>query len=212
MEISDDPPGINLLNKVYDIPIYDAQGSSRSFGTLFDPEYATHERQLIIFVRHFFCPACQAYVKAVSEGISMQEYFGIPIPTAIYIISCGQPDLIRHYKSFTGCPYPIFTDPTRRTFKLMGMNTSLDIGKERPEYMKDLSIMASSKGLVKTLKKSLQDSNGLRKRDLFRGGHMMQVGGEFLFEDGEVIWCNRMKNYRSHAEVKVLRTLLQLDQ
>jgi hypothetical protein len=78
--------------------------------------------------------------------------------------------------------------------------------------MKDISPLAWINGQATTIRKSLKDPNGIRKRDVFRGGNPMQIGGEFLFEDGKVIWCHRMKHYRNHAEVKVVRKLLELDE
>lgn len=210
--VSDKCPDRATLAAVYDIPIYSADGSGRPFGSVFDPLYATHQRQLVLFVRHFYCGACQAYLRTLTDSITMQEYFSIPTPTSIIIIGCGEPDLIPQYKKFTNCPFPIFADPNRQLFKKLGMTVSLNIGNERPEYMKDISAPAWLAGQVTTIRKSLKDPEGIRKRDIFRGGNPMQIGGEFLFDDGEAVWCHRMKNYRNHAEVTKLRKLLELDE
>ena len=54
---------------------------------------------------------------------------------------------------------------------------------------------------------------GLRKRvstEGLRSGPIFQVGGEFLFEQGNLIWCHRMKGMRSHTEVKTLRRVLDI--
>lgn len=210
--VSDECPDRATLAAVQDIPLYNAEGVATPFGSFYDPTTATHQRQLLIFVRHFYCGACQAYLQALTQSITMREYFSIPTPTNIIIIGCGQPDLIPHYKTFTNCPFPMFADPSRQLFKKLGMTVSANIGSSRPEYMKDISPAAWAAGQVKTIKTSLKDPEGIRKRDILRGGNPMQIGGEFLFEDGRVIWCHRMKNYRNHAEIKVLRKLLELDE
>ncbi|KAI5357318.1 Putative peroxiredoxin-like 2A/B/C, Thioredoxin-like superfamily [Septoria linicola] len=210
--VSDECPDRATLAAVHDIPIYNAENRAMPFGSLYDPSTATHQRQLIIFVRHFYCGACQAYLQALTQSISMREYFSIPIPTSIIVIGCGQADLIPHYKTFTNCPFPMFADPSRQLFKRLGMNVSFNIGRDRPEYMKDISPAAWAGGQVKTIKGSLTDPDGIRKRDVIRGGNPFQIGGEFLFEDGKAVWCHRMKNYRNHAEIKVLRRLLELDE
>ena len=46
---------------------------------------------------------------------------------------------------------------------------------------------------------------------MLSGGDFKQVGGEFLFQNGKVTWCHRMKNTRDHAEVPLVRQQLGLD-
>lgn len=41
-------------------------------------------------------------------------------------------------------------------------------------------------------------------------GDYKQNGGEYLFEDGELKWCHRMKTTSDHAEVKELKEVLGL--
>ncbi|KAF2857371.1 hypothetical protein K470DRAFT_202504, partial [Piedraia hortae CBS 480.64] len=208
---SDEQPDRALLASVYDIPLYDAEGVAVPFGSLFDPVYALHQRQLFLFIRHFYCGACQAYLQAISRSITHNDYFSMPTPTSIFVIGCGHPELIPHYRKFTSCPFPIYAEPTRRLFKKLGMVANLNLGHERPDYMKDISVPSWLAGQVKTISRSLKDPDGIRKRDVLRGGNPMQIGGEFLFEDGEVLWCHRMRNYRDHTEIPELRKVLELD-
>jgi len=258
--ITDECPDRATLAAAYNIPIYTADGTPMPFGQLYHPATATHTRQLIIFIRHFYCGACQAYLKAISDNITMQEYFSIPIPTSIVVIGCGHPELIPFYKLKTGCPFPIYAEPSRALFKRLGMVMSLNIGTKRPEYMKDISPVAWAAGQITTIRKGIkarqaelnkakieaserrrrqaeldndvaqleameeaesarsivassfgEDKLSIRKRDVIKGGNIFQIGGEFLFEEGEVLWCHRMKNYRNHAEVSVIRKVLELD-
>ncbi|KAK5107970.1 hypothetical protein LTR62_000515 [Meristemomyces frigidus] len=212
LSVSDECPDRATLAAVYDLPIFAADGTSRPFGSLYDPAYSLHTRQLVLFVRHFYCGACQAYLQCLAKSITKEDYFSIPIPTSIIVIGCGKPDLIPQYKKFTGCPFPIFADPTRQLFKKLGMVISANIGMQRPQYMKDISAAAWGTGQIKQMRAAVRDPDGVRLRDLVRGGNPLQIGGEFLLEDGEVVWCHRMRNYRNHAEVSVLRKLLELDE
>jgi hypothetical protein len=259
--ITDECPDRATLAAAYNIPIYSSDGTSMPFGQLYHPATATHTRQLVIFIRHFYCGACQAYLKAISDNITMQEYFSIPIPTSIVVIGCGHPELIPFYKLKTGCPFPVYAEPSRALFKRLGMMMSLNIGTKRPEYMKDISPVAWAAGQITTIRKGIkarqaelnkmkiegserrrrqaeldndvaqleameeaesarsvtassfggEDRLAIRKRDVIKGGNIFQIGGEFLFEEGEVVWCHRMKNYRNHAEVDVIRKVLELD-
>lgn len=227
---TDECPDGAVLAAVQNIPIYDEAGEARLFGSLYDPETTTNERQLIIFIRHTFCGACHAFVRALTDGISASECESMPSPTSIVLIGCGKPDLIQHYRDFQGCDthFPIYAEPTRKLFKTLGMKWSAKFG-DRPEYMRDISLYNMVKGSAKGISADFKEDGGLRKRDIVRGGNWLQVGGEFLFENGSVVWCHRMRNIRgrkSHvlflpklhflthaadAEVAVLRKLLELD-
>ena len=126
--ISDECPDRATLAAAYNIPIFSSDGTSMPFGRLYHQATAQHTRQLIIFIRHFYCGACQAYLKAISDNITMQEYFSIPTPTSIVVIGCGHPELIPFYKLKTGCPFPIYAEPTRALFKRLGFVLSVNIG------------------------------------------------------------------------------------
>lgn len=134
----------------------------------------------------------------------MQTYYTMAIPTSIVVIGCGSPALINHYKEQTGCPFPIFADPTRKLYRVLGMSMNLNIGMRRPGYMKDVSPPA---WLLEQLKQ-MGKTPGKKK---FKGGNWMQIGGEFLFQDGQVVWCHRMKNFRNHAEIPILKKVLEID-
>lgn len=127
----------------------------------------------------------------------------MPIPTSIVVIGCGHPSLIPKYRARTGCPFPIYADPSRKLYKALGMSWTLNFGGSRPEYMQDTSLPRWLAGQVKQW--------GADGRKALKGGNLVQIGGEFLFEDGEVIWLHRMRNYRNHTEIKALRRIMDLD-
>lgn len=55
LDISDAPPTPAALASAGEIPVYDSVGNSRLFKSLFSVGEVVGDRQLIIFIRHFFC-------------------------------------------------------------------------------------------------------------------------------------------------------------
>ncbi|OCK84977.1 hypothetical protein K432DRAFT_378041 [Lepidopterella palustris CBS 459.81] len=188
------------LDKCADLLVLDSDGASRPFKSLYMGE-GVAPRQLIIFVRHFFCGNCQEYLRTLSSSITPESLLTLPTPTFITVIGCGRPDLIEMYASTSNCPFPIYADPTRKLYDLLGMTNTLDLGK-KPEYIQTSLFATTVQSIVQVLKTG---------RDGLKGGDIRQVGGEFMFEDGRVVWCHRMRNTRDHAEVTELRKILGLD-
>ncbi|KAF2666078.1 hypothetical protein BT63DRAFT_416499 [Microthyrium microscopicum] len=184
------------------IPIFDSNGNSRPFKSLYEGPTSIGEQQLVVFVRHFFCGACQAYLKALSEAVSLQTYFTLPTPTSITIIGLGDPALIPLYRSATRTPFPIYTDPTRRLHRMLGMGWSLNIGS-RPNYFRGTNE-------VKWVIGQIRDMRKVEENIRLKGGAWWWVGGEYLIRDGKVTWCHRMRNYRDHVEMNVIKKLLQI--
>lgn len=203
IDISDNRPTDTVVAEAGKIPIFDSDGIGRPFASIYSGDTAIGEQQMVIFVRHFFCGACQTYLQKLSKAINLQTYFTLPKPTSITIIGLGSPELINSYRKRTGCPFPIYADPTKRLYKALGMNWTLRVGKN-PEYMKGISGKQWVMDQVKLM-------NTFEKKMRGRGGHMLWVGGEFLFRNEEVVWCHRMKSYRGHSEIDVIKKILDVE-
>lgn len=220
---SEEYPDEQALAQAGEVPIYDSEGKETLFKTLYSGDSAMGEQQLVIFVRHFFCgvcspnlslhmrvhtnaditQACQTYVKALHESITLRTYFSLATPSSITLIGLGSPLMIPSYRRLTETPFPIYADPSRRLYKALGMSWTLNWGR-RGEYMKGINEYQWMKGQFQQLR---EEENRLR----LKGGNILWIGGEFLFRGGEVVWCRRMKNYRDHSDIKVIRRLLGLD-
>lgn len=55
LDVSDDCPDRGTLAAAGEVPLYDAHGNMRHFRTFFTGLDAIGDRQLIIFIRHFYC-------------------------------------------------------------------------------------------------------------------------------------------------------------
>lgn len=148
--------------------------------------------------------ACQAYIKALCKSITLQTYFTLPIPTSITIIGLGSPALINSYRRATGTQFAIYADPTKKLYKTLGMSWTLRPGP-RTDYMKGINEVQWVKGQIQQI---LQEDKELRTK----GGSWLWVGGEFMFKDEAPVWCHRMKNYRGHSSIEVVRRLLGVDE
>lgn len=53
------------------------------------------------------------------------------------IVGCGDPKMIASYKEHLGCPYPIYSDESKRAYEVLGMTKrTYDMGDTTPEYQK----------------------------------------------------------------------------
>lgn len=142
---------------------------------------------------------CQDYIRAITSAITLKDLSALPATTSVTIIGCGSHDLIDHYASVTDCQFPIYADPTRKLYDVLGMISGLFGMSKQPDYQK--------RGLpgmvIDSIYQSLSNGAGALK-----GGNVSQNGGEFVFEDGKVSWCHRMKNTRDHTEVVELQNII----
>lgn len=200
VDVNNDVPTEKDMKRVDDLVVLDSSGESRPFKDLYKGE-GVAPRQLIIFIRHFFCGNCQEYLRELSASITPEALLALPDPTFITVVGCGKPDLIDMYTQTTNCPFPIYADPTRKLYDLLNMTRTFDLGK-KPEYIQSNLFVTSVQSIVQGLKTGTK---------ALKGGDFKQVGGEFLFEDGKCVWAHRMRNTRDHAEVSELKELLGLE-
>lgn len=106
------------------------------------------------------------------------------------------------YIETTNCIFPIYAEPTRKLYDIFSMTSNMALGPKKPDYIQKSPLVTTLQSIVKAI------SSG---RDALKGGDFKQVGGEFLFQGGEVKWCHRMQNTRDHAEVDVLKEVLGMD-
>ena len=153
--------------------------------------------------------SCQEYLTALSNSIQPEDLKRLPASTSISIVGCGDPGLIDFYATETGCPFPIFADPTRKLYDDLEMVNSFSMGT-RPDYVRKSLVRNIAESIGQLLK---HIPSGLGTK----GGDSRQVGGEFLFEPSDrgegkqVTWCYRMKKTRDHTEVSELARVLDPD-
>ncbi|KAI1380905.1 AhpC/TSA antioxidant enzyme-domain-containing protein [Hypoxylon crocopeplum] len=174
VQTTNDLPTIETLHKIEAYTVLDRDGKSHPFKSLYAGHHSAR-RVLIIFIRHFFCGNCQEYLRTLSASVTPDALLQLPVSTFIAVVGCGAPQLINSYIQETGCPFPVYADPTRRLYDELGMVRTLAMGS-RPAYLQGKSVAHTVvSGVVQGLK---QVKSGL----VMKMGDQRQVGGEFLFE------------------------------
>ncbi|KAI9374454.1 AhpC/TSA antioxidant enzyme-domain-containing protein [Aspergillus egyptiacus] len=202
---NDELSSAETLQKAARHTVFDREGRELPFETLYSGPNAAH-RTLIVFVRHFFCGSCQEYLRTMKETITPDYLSCLPVSTSVAVVGCGESGLIDHYARETGCPYPIYCDPSRKLYDDLGMINTWEIGSSPAYVRKSLTriILDSLWQMVKLLPSGL----------VLSGGPGAQVGGEFLFERSghggqtRVTWCHRMERAWGHTEVPVVTEIL----
>ncbi|OHE99111.1 hypothetical protein CORC01_05604 [Colletotrichum orchidophilum] len=175
---NNDLPTPQTLKKIENYVVLDRHGKSHTFKSLYSGRNVAR-RVLVIFIRHFFCGNCQEFLRSLSESVTPDALLGLPMSTFITVVGCGNPGLIEMYLQETGCPFPVYTDPTRRLFDILGMTRTLALGT-RPAYMRKSMLKSAAESVFQGLK---QVKSGLATKS----GDHRQVGGEFLFEPLELV-------------------------
>ncbi|MCJ1351631.1 MAG: hypothetical protein MMC33_001615 [Icmadophila ericetorum] len=201
LKVNNKIPSKSDLEKCADLPILDVNKKSLPFKSLYSSQKGGR-RVLVIFIRHFFCGLCQEYLRALCEAVTPESLLALSTPIEIAVIGCGNPDLIPMYTETTNCPFPIYSDPTKALYKRLNMVRTLDLGPTAPEYLSQSFFLLAVKSTIQSI---------MSGRKMLSGGDYSQVGGEFLFEDGKVTWCHRMRNTRDHAEIPEIRKQLGVD-
>jgi hypothetical protein len=84
------------------------------------------------------------------------------------------------------------------------MTKTMTRSESLPKYIKNTTLFQN---FVRSASQAL---SRVTQGDALKGGPADQVGGEFLFENGKVTWCHRMKNSTDHSELRKVREVLGL--
>lgn len=77
------------------------------------------------------------------------------------------------------------------------MTCNLGLGEKKPDYIKKSFLGSVASGAWSVLSNPTADP-----------GKKSQNGGEWIFVDGELKWCRRMRNTRDHVEIEELKRIL----
>lgn len=143
---------------------------------------------------------CEDYVRALTSHLTPTTLSSLSPPADLTIIGCGDTSTIPGYHQRTNTSFPIYTDPNRALYTLLGMTRSLDLGPTKPDYVQSGIVAGTLKSMGNMIKAG---TGGLK------GGDYSQNGAEWVWdEQGKLEWCRRMRNTRDHAEVREVEGVL----
>ncbi|KAI0076830.1 hypothetical protein K474DRAFT_1662562 [Panus rudis PR-1116 ss-1] len=186
-------PDAGAIEKASKIEVFDANGQAVEFGTLIDKR-----ETIVVFIRHFFCGACQAYV---SELSSVRPEALDKANKDLIIIGCGDYTLIKNYAETTQFRGIIYADPSRSLYRIFGLTESLErtpAGKQKRGYLAGQSFLGNV--LSSIWKGPLMHPHHIGKQ-----GKLSQLGGEFIFGPGKACsYASRMQHTEDHVDVSEL--------
>ncbi|KZT53515.1 hypothetical protein CALCODRAFT_440019 [Calocera cornea HHB12733] len=179
-----------VLQEAARLEVFDEAGEALPFGDLF-----LGRKTVICFIRHFWCPLCQDYMFSISRGVDPLALRRSGVD--LVIISNGSPKMIKSYRELFQCPFPLYTDPSRKLYQALGMTLrTLEAGpnSEKPDYVQHGSVG----GMMMVLKHAM-------KMPLGNAGDIKQLGGEFCLGPGlHCDYAHRMTTTRSHAPIQTV--------
>jgi len=187
-------PAPEDLAKALQVEVVDEEGKPHKFGDLISAEGKT----IVVFIRHFYCGLCQDYV---TDLATIKPEALTSASASLLIIGCGDYTPIKMYKEMTGFGLPIYANPSKELYVVLGMTKrtleGAPKGEQKKAYIKH--------GFTGYLFGGLWNGPMKHPEHIMAAGDPSQLGGEFIFEPGpNVEFASRMKHTADHTDVKDL--------
>lgn len=190
-------PTAEELSQALQVDVLDREGKKTPLG-----ELVKGKRTVIVFVRHFWCLNCQAYLRSMSTSIPPAK---LPPDTQIIVIGCGSYQPIDTYAQKSSSLYPIYTDPTRRLHSIFKFKSNLAEGPggdQQRDYMRNAgSSVARFWGGVWAALGNVSHAN-------YVGPKALNGGEVILSANGQCEYINRMQNTTDHTNISELAVLI----
>lgn len=180
------PPAEKQMDYAAKLELFDAAGNRVRFGDLLS------QRTLVLFVRHWYSSSCAEYVRSVAHSVTDDVLS--TTETQVIIVGHGSPSMIPGYRKHLACPFPIYTDPTRKLQDALGILPAPLSGRDSP----------SRQRFLLRLNRAFDMFVAAAKMTSFRGGDRRQLGGEFIMMESSCSFAHRMRLPADHTPVPAL--------
>ncbi|WOO81434.1 Thioredoxin-like protein AAED1 [Vanrija pseudolonga] len=158
---------------------------------------AAQPRTVVFFIRALLCGQCQDYVRTLA---SLDLAAIAAANVRVVIITNGSWRGIRRYREMFHCPFEIYTDPTLKVYKALGMSPRISnlehlvsvfrAPKDRPAYHRKGPFTQVVLGTA-----------NVARLGVLNIGSITQMGGEFVLLPGyRCTYAHRMPNKYMHDE------------
>jgi len=182
-------PDVSQLLYASELEVSDEEGNRTRFGDL----VGGPRRTVVVFVRHWLSSFCAQYLKALMAELPPPLLAGAR--ARMIIIGHGSQEMIANFRAHFHCPFPVYTDPTRKLHDTLGLLPHpLVPHSPKGGYVVQNAVVRACE--------TLQLATKLHG---FRAGDRDQLGGEFVFDGSlRVVYSHRMSGVADHAPVHEL--------
>lgn len=181
------PPARTQMEYVAELELFDASGARVRFGDLLS------QRTLVLFIRHWYSSSCAQYIRDVSRSITDDVLMSNE--TQVIIVGHGSPSMISGYSKHLSCPFPIYTDPTRKLQDALGILAAPLFPRDGP----------GRERFMCRLHRAFDMFVAATKMSSFRGGDRRQLGGEFIMTETSCTFARRMRLIGDHTPISEIR-------
>ncbi|TCD63780.1 hypothetical protein EIP91_004963 [Steccherinum ochraceum] len=201
------PLEVGAIEDAKKMKVKDKDGNEVTFGSLLEKQDS-----IVVFIRHFFCGVnaslSLAHVNTIDSSATYSQAFAEALASVrpealekadkqLFLVGCGEPELIEYYHEKTGFKYPIYADPKRAIFTKFGLVKNINItpkGETKRSYLPTSMVMST---LTNLWRGPMHNPTYVGKQ-----GHIPQNGGDFVFtKDGTCTFSWRMRHTQDHVEV-----------
>lgn len=162
--------------------LIDTQGETVVMESLWEKQPA-----VIVFLRHFGCMFCREQATQLAEHY--QDI--LDLDGEAYAIGNGTAKMAKEFAEAYKLPFPLYTDPSRKSYELAGFQRKLGLG-------------------LRSFKKARETLKSGHRQGRTQGDAKQQGGGLVILTGGDRVWSHIDRYAGDLANIKQMVSALRL--